>query len=199
MIVLKVSFSNISKSSVSKSFLLFWSRLQKPCSQTKRAGVCVCVCVCVCAQLCLTLCNPKDWSPQGSFVCGIFQARILEWVAISRESSRPRDWTMSLASPALTGRFFTSSTTCGEPQEHCTVGLIWYSFWSLTYLFLRESLFFVAFLVCYEPILHTYLFIGCFRWRVSPVSASSLWRCETRMWWINDHKMFVLPSCGSTY
>ena len=33
--------------------------------------VCVCVCVCVCvwvAQSCLTLCNPMDNSPQGSFV-----------------------------------------------------------------------------------------------------------------------------------
>ena len=31
----------------------------------------------------------------GSPVCGIFQARIMEWVAISfsRGSSRPRDWT----------------------------------------------------------------------------------------------------------
>lgn len=44
----------------------------------------------------------------------------------------------------------------------------------LTCLFLRESLFFVVFLVCYEPILYTYLFIGCFRWRISPISASSL-------------------------
>ena len=35
------------------------------------------------AQLCLTLFNPMDWSPPGSSVHGIFQARILEWVAIS--------------------------------------------------------------------------------------------------------------------
>ena len=44
------------------------------------------------AQLCLTLCNPIDCSLPGSSVHGIFQARILEWVAISfsRESSRPR-------------------------------------------------------------------------------------------------------------
>ena len=34
-------------------------------------------------QLCLTLCDPIDWSPPGSSVHGIFQARILEWVAIS--------------------------------------------------------------------------------------------------------------------
>ena len=40
------------------------------------------------AQLCLTLCDLP-----GSSVHGIFQARILEWVAISfsRRSSRPRD------------------------------------------------------------------------------------------------------------
>ena len=33
-------------------------------------------------QLCLTLCVPMDWSPPGSSVHGILQARILEWVAI---------------------------------------------------------------------------------------------------------------------
>ena len=51
--------------------------------------------LCVHAQLWLTLCNPLDYSPSGSSVHGIFQARILEWVAISssRESSWPRDWT----------------------------------------------------------------------------------------------------------
>ena len=36
---------------------------------------------CVCAQSCLTLCNPVDCSPPGSSVYGLFQARILEWVA----------------------------------------------------------------------------------------------------------------------
>ena len=47
------------------------------------------------AQLCLTLCDPMDCSPPGSSVRGIFQARVLEWVAssCSRGSSWPRDWT----------------------------------------------------------------------------------------------------------
>ena len=47
------------------------------------------------AQSCLTLCNPMDYSLPGSSIHGIFQARILEWVAISfsRRSSQPRDWT----------------------------------------------------------------------------------------------------------
>ena len=34
-------------------------------------------------QSCPTLCHPTDSSPSGSAVPGIFQARTLEWVAIS--------------------------------------------------------------------------------------------------------------------
>ena len=48
--------------------------------------------MCVCAkslQLYLTLCDPMDCNTPGSFVHGILQARILEWVAMpsSRGSS----------------------------------------------------------------------------------------------------------------
>ena len=43
----------------------------------------LCVCVCVCAQLCPTLCDPTDCSLPGFSVHGMFQARILEWVATS--------------------------------------------------------------------------------------------------------------------
>ena len=46
---------------------------------------CVCVCVCVCvlvAQLCLTLCDPRDYGLPDSSVHGIFHTGILEWVAI---------------------------------------------------------------------------------------------------------------------
>ena len=46
-------------------------------------------------QSCLTLCNPMDCSLPGSSVHGIFQAIVLEWIAISfsRGSSRPRNRT----------------------------------------------------------------------------------------------------------
>ena len=46
-------------------------------------------------QSCTTLCDPMGCSLPAFSVHGIFQARILEWVAISfsRRSSRPRDWT----------------------------------------------------------------------------------------------------------
>ena len=35
------------------------------------------------AQSCLTLSDPVDCSPPGSSIRGIFQARVLEWVAIA--------------------------------------------------------------------------------------------------------------------
>ena len=52
------------------------------------------------AQLCLTLCDPMNYSLPGSFVHGNLQARILEWVAVpfSQVPSEPRDQTRS---PAL--------------------------------------------------------------------------------------------------
>ena len=37
---------------------------------------------CLVTKSCLTLCNPVDYSPPGSSVHGISQARILEWVII---------------------------------------------------------------------------------------------------------------------
>ena len=45
------------------------------------------------AQSCLTLCDPMDCSLPGSTIHGIFQARVLEWAAISfsRGSSQHRD------------------------------------------------------------------------------------------------------------
>ena len=45
------------------------------------------------AQSCPILCDPMDCSLSGSSVHGIFQARVLEWIAISfsRGSSQPRD------------------------------------------------------------------------------------------------------------
>ena len=51
--------------------------------------------VCVCVQSCLPLCEPMDYSSLGSSVHGIFQARILEKVAVSysRGSSQPRNQT----------------------------------------------------------------------------------------------------------
>ena len=62
------------------------------------------------AQSCPTLCNTVDCSPPVSSVHGIFQARILEWVAIlfSRGSSRHRDQNCIFCVSCVAGQFFTS-------------------------------------------------------------------------------------------
>ena len=41
------------------------------------------------AQSCLTLCDPMDYSPPGSSVHGILQARILEWVPFPSPGDLP--------------------------------------------------------------------------------------------------------------
>ena len=51
--------------------------------------VCVCVCVCLTTQSCPTHCEPMDCSPPGSSVHGIFQAKLLEWVAIPVSQDLP--------------------------------------------------------------------------------------------------------------
>ena len=54
-------------------------------------------------QSCLTLCDPLDFSPPGSSVYGILQARLLEWVAMSssRDLSDPEIEPESSVIPAL--------------------------------------------------------------------------------------------------
>ena len=58
------------------------------------------------AQSCPILCDPIDCGLPGSSVRGIFQARVLEWVAISfsRRSSQPWDW---IRVSHIVGRRFT--------------------------------------------------------------------------------------------
>ena len=70
------------------------------------------------AQSCSTLCDPMDCSLPGSSVHGIFQARVLEWVAISfsRWSSWPRDWTWV---SRIVGRCFTTWATNSYKGSCC--------------------------------------------------------------------------------
>ena len=73
----------------------YWSGVPLPFISTREV-----------TQSCLTLCDPMDYSPPGSSVHGIFQARVLEWVAISfsRRFSPPRNRTRV---SCIIGRCFT--------------------------------------------------------------------------------------------
>ena len=68
---------------------------------------------CLVAKSRLTLCDSMDYSPLGSPVPGISQARILEWVAISfsRGSFQPRD---RICVSWSAGGFFTTEPP-GKP------------------------------------------------------------------------------------
>ena len=65
------------------------------------------------SYLCLTPCDPADCSPPSSSVRGIFQARILESIAIS--SSRGSSWIRDRTQVSFTaGGFFTAEPS-GKP------------------------------------------------------------------------------------
>ena len=65
-------------------------------------------------------CGPMGFSPPGSSVHGISQARILEWIAISfpRGSSQPGDGTRISSSPTLAGGFFTTEPPAKPLEIH---------------------------------------------------------------------------------
>ena len=65
------------------------------------------------AKTCPVLCDPLDWSPPGSSVHGISQARILEWIAISFSGDVPNPG----IEPALAGRFFTAEPVKYEIRQ----------------------------------------------------------------------------------
>ena len=76
------------------------------------------------------LCDPMDCSVPGSSVHAIFQARVLEWVAISfsRRSSRPRDRTCI---SRIVGRGFTiwaskENTFLNYQVRTCNDSSLWY-------------------------------------------------------------------------
>ena len=84
-------------------FLIFFPSLRVPI-------ICPYSAIIIQHIICPTVCNPMDYT-----VHGIFQARILEWVAFpfSRGSSQPRNQTRVSCIP---GRFFIPTELSGKPQ-----------------------------------------------------------------------------------
>ena len=94
------------------------------------------------AQWSPTLCSAMHYSPPDSPVYQLFQARTLEWVAISfsRVSPDPGIEPTSLMSPALAGRFFTTSATWEAflknyfQEIFFFIHIFWpHSMWALSY------------------------------------------------------------------
>ena len=93
-------------------------------------------------QSCTILCNPMDYSLPDCSVHGIFQARVLEWVAISfsRGFFWPRDWTQvsCIGSPVLLPLALPGNPLHSSSSVKVLTALI--SFWtSHPLLLLSES------------------------------------------------------------
>ena len=88
-------------------------RTEVPGNTTHRVP---CAVLCLVSQSCPILCNPIDYSPPGSSVHGILQARTLEWAAMlsSRGSSHPGT---EPRSPALRADSLLSKPL-GKPIEY---------------------------------------------------------------------------------
>ena len=87
-----------------------WAQKQRSFQRLRKSPL---RCMCVCAkslESCLTLGDPMDCSPPGSFVRGIIRARILEWVAMPsfRGSCQPRDRTHISRGSYIAGGFITT-------------------------------------------------------------------------------------------
>ena len=63
-------------------------------------------------QSCLILCDPMDCSLLGSSIRGIFQARMLEWVAISSSPPKDRTWVSRISGRCFT--FWARREACGS-------------------------------------------------------------------------------------
>ena len=77
-------------------------------------------------QSCPTLCDPMDYSLPDSPIHGIFQARILEWVAISssRRSSRPRNQICVSYVSCIDRQVLYRQRHLGSPKVYFIVNLI---------------------------------------------------------------------------
>ena len=101
--------------------------------------------VCLVTQSCPTLCDP--WNPPGSSVHGIFQARTVEWVAISY--TRRSSWTRE-SNPSLLLWWIDSLSLyhLGSPLKHPTIHYIRIKLLSSPvdlFTWIRVTWFYVAF------------------------------------------------------
>ena len=69
------------------------------------------------AQSYLTLRDPMDCSPLGSFVRGIFQARTLKWIAISFSRGSSQPWDQTQVSNTIDSMYPKLRNYCLQPHK----------------------------------------------------------------------------------
>ena len=110
-------------------------------SYIKVLVVSLCVCVLV-TQSCMTLCDSMDYSLPGSSVHEMFQARILEWIAIPFSSDISDPGIKSRSPPALQADFLPS-----EPPGKLLDDVIDAHYSFLFYLLMYTSVFWLVIVI----------------------------------------------------
>ena len=77
-------------------------------------------------QSCPTLCDPIDGSPPGSPIPGIFQARTLEWVAISFSNA----WKQKVKGKSLSRVRLLATPWIAAYQAPLSMGFSRQEYWS---------------------------------------------------------------------
>ena len=124
----------------------------------------MCVYLCSVRQLCWTVCDPMDCSPLDFSVHGIFQARILERVAIS--SSRGYSWPRD--------RTHVSCVSCnGRILYHCAS----YSHWIKKQRLLLSTKVYLV-----ETMVFPVVMYGCESWTIKKVKCQRIDAFELWCW-----------------
>ena len=136
------------------------------------------------AQSCRTLCDPMDYSPPGSSVHGILQARILGRVAFpfSRGSFQPRDRTQV---SHIAGRFFTIWAKYIASKwfsKEYIMTLLWGK--KALLCLIKQFISFILFILICIYLFICSLFVGLFSWfQHSSVINNILLQREVKVTW----------------
>ena len=82
------------------------------------------------AQACPTLCNPMESSPPSSSVHGIFQARILEWIAIAFSGGSSWPWDQNQVSCIVGSSLPSAKRETKDSKIICSVAQSCLTLWT---------------------------------------------------------------------
>ena len=113
-------------------------------------------------QSCPTLCDPVDGSPPGSAVHGIFQARVLEWVAVAFSEATLQTQPNSPGTVDFWRRKWQPTPVFLPGKSHGQRNLAGHSPWGCTESATTEHISTGWFHDTYmKPLKHTFLVVKC--------------------------------------